>query len=160
MFTHTPQTAPPVATASENESANGESSPPSSPIEAMVSPWGSTGNLLLQVAESADQQQQTLPAPSESRAGVEPADASCSFDGSITYPSIEQQQDIRFLSIWEVRGPVRGDALNSSSAASSQRSPAAENISESAPARGAYLPAPVLSQPDTSDKAKASQGTA
>ena len=53
-----------------------------------------------------------------------------------------------------------GAALSSSSAAASQRSPAAENRSESAPAKKVFLPAPVLSQLDISDKAKASQGTA
>ena len=154
MSTHTRQTAPSVATASESA----KSSVSSIPIEAMVSLWGPTGNL--QNSADQQQQQQTPPPPSESRAGAEPADASCSFDGSITYPSIEQQQDIPYLSIWEDGGAVGGAALSSSSAAASQRSPAAENRSESAPARETYLPAPVLSQPDTSDKAKASQGTA
>ena len=157
MSTHTPQTAPSVATASEIERAYGESSGLSNPLEAMVSLWGSTGSL----QESADQQQQqTLPPPSESRARAEPANASCPFDGSITYPSIEQQQNIPLLSSWEAGCAVGGAALSSSSAAASPLSSAEENRSESAPAKEVYLPAPVLSQLDTSDKAKASQGTA
>ena len=94
----------------------------------------------------------------ESRVGAEPADASCSFDVSNFYPSLEQQQDIPFLSIWVAGGAEGGAALSSASAAASERSPVAENRSESAPGSETYLPAPVLSQPDSSDNVKNSQG--